>query len=477
MTSATGSGATYQLASYSANNSLRSGGTLTLSAPQAATTLYVLAATGSGSSSMTVTVTFTDGTTQVFAPVAVPDWYNGDNYAIKGLGRANRVATGVLIDNDSNNPRLYEFPFALSTANSTKPIQSVTATQTTGVLNVMGVSVAPTAIITGISPSPAGAGLPATLTGVGLAGATSLVINGAPATILTSTGTAITFRVPAGASLTGISSVTIPNNTATSTAFTYLPAPGNALALDGVDDYVVGTAAALPQGNAARTLEAWVLTTAANGVIFNYGTATTNQRAGLLVNGGNLYYVGENNDLRGNIALNDGHWHHVAATYTGTTLSLYVDGVLDVTSNPGAFNTAGTTWRLGSRILTGTALGEQFTGRLDEVQVYNTARTAAQIRADVTSPAVVPNASLVAYYSFDEGTPATASTGANAGVTTLYDLSNTNHGTLTNFSLASGNTTSNWVESYALVCPPRQRPQAWAAAASRPIGWPRPLGR
>ncbi|MGI4833049.1 MAG: LamG-like jellyroll fold domain-containing protein [Janthinobacterium lividum] len=450
--SATGSGATYQLASYSANNSLRGGGTLTLATPQAATTLYVLAATGSGNGSSVVTVTFTDGTTQAFAAVTVPDWFGGANYAIMGLGRINRTTSGV--SNDTSNPRLYEFSFALSAANASKLIQSVAVTQSGGVLNVMGVSVAPTAIITGISPSPAGTGVPATLTGTGLSGATSLVINGAAATILTNTGTAITFRVPAGASATGTSSVTTPTNTATSTAFTYLPAPGNALAFDGTDDYVTGTAAALPQGNAARTLEAWVQTTGTGtSVIFNYGTATSNQRAGLLVLGGHLYYAGENNDLQGNLVVNDGHWHHVAATYTGTLLSLYVDGVLDVTGSPSAFSTTGTTWRLGSRILTGTSLGEQFAGRIDEVQVYNTARTAAQVKADLTSPAVVPNANLVAYYNCDEGTPATASTGANAGTTTLYDISNANNGTLTNFALASGNTTSNWVESYALVVP------------------------
>ena len=328
----------------------------------------------------------------------------------------------MLIDNDASNPRLYELSFALSAANTTKPIQSVTAAQNGGVLNVMGVSVAPTASISGISPGPAGAGVPATLTGVGLAGATSLVINGALATSLTNTGTAITFRVPAGASATGTSSVTTPNNTATSPAFTYLPAPGNALALDGVDDYVAGTAAALPQGNAARTLEAWVLTTAPNGVIFNYGTATTNQRAGLLVSNGNLYYVGENNDLRGNVALNDGHWHHVAATYdpATNTRSLYLDGALvsqdnPSTSTPHAVPDANNL-RIGS-----TNFGEHFPGSIDEVRVWSVPRTAAQLAATRSISIAGSTTGLVAYYRLNEngGTAVADATGTAANAGTL----------------------------------------------------------
>ncbi|GAB3574893.1 hypothetical protein GCM10027345_09440 [Hymenobacter daeguensis] len=308
--------------------------------------------------------------------------------------------------------------------------------------------------INSFSPTSAGAGVPVTLTGTNLTGATALTINSAAATILTNTGTSLTFRVPAGATATGTSSVTTPGGTASSTAFTFLPAPGNALAFDGSDDYVTGTMAALPQGNTARTLEAWVLTTATGGVIFNYGTASSNQRSGVLVSGaGHLYYVGEFNDQEGNIIINDGKWHHVAATYNGSLLSLFVDGVLDVSSTRSAFSTTGTTWRLGSRILTGTALGEQFNGRIDEMRVYSAALTAAQVQADMRSTSPALPGSLVAYFSFDEGTPG----GNNTGLTTLYDQSSSLYtGTLTNYTspgLTSGNTTSNWVESYALVVP------------------------
>ncbi|MDO7873836.1 LamG-like jellyroll fold domain-containing protein [Hymenobacter sp. ASUV-10] len=226
--------------------------------------------------------------------------------------------------------------------------------------------------------------------------------------------------------------------------------PGNALAFDGTDDYVAGASSQLPQGNAARTLEAWVQTTSTTAVICNYGTATTNQRAGLMVSSGRLYYVGEFNDFPTSKAINDGRWHHVAATYDGTTLRLYVDGTIVGTNLQPAFNTTGFGWRLGSRILADNSVGEQLNGRLDEVRVYNTALTEEQVQADMTSTSPAVPGSLVAYYNCDQGTPG----GANVGFTTLPDQSaSAALGILTNFNLGNGNTTSNYVSSYAMVVP------------------------
>jgi hypothetical protein len=64
---------------------------------------------------------------------------------------------------------------------------------------------------------------------------------------------------------------------------------------------------------------------------------------------------------------------------------------------------------------------------------------------NVVSPSAI---GLLSYYNFDEGTAG----GNNAGITTLYDqTSNGNNGTLNNFALTGS--TSNWVESYAMVVP------------------------
>lgn len=136
-------GLTYQLQPYTANNSLRMSGTasgvLNFVSPTSAQTLYVLGSTGSGVGTATITVTFTDLTTQVFTGIVFPDWYNGANFAIQGMGRTNRVTN--VISNDAINPRLYQAPLALLPSNYAKLIQSVSFSNTGGVLNIMAISI------------------------------------------------------------------------------------------------------------------------------------------------------------------------------------------------------------------------------------------------------------------------------------------------------------------------------------------------
>lgn len=156
VTSALTTGLTYQLASYSANNSLRlpltglgtaASGTLTFSTPRTASVVYVLATSGGGISNVTPTITFTDGTTQVFGSLLVQDWFDGSSPAATGLGRVSRN-TASTIENLTTNPRLYQLQLAVSAANYTKPIQSITfskaASSTSGAANIMAISVAAT---------------------------------------------------------------------------------------------------------------------------------------------------------------------------------------------------------------------------------------------------------------------------------------------------------------------------------------------
>lgn len=154
----TTSGLTYQMASYSGNNSLRlpnanDAGTLTLATPKAANNLYVLAVSGSGDSTGDITVNFQDGTTQVFASTNFQDWYGGTNAAIQGIGRINR-ATNALDAAGGTNPRIYQITLAISAANQSKLITSVTVKKTSTaatVINVFGIS----AQVTNLSVSDA----------------------------------------------------------------------------------------------------------------------------------------------------------------------------------------------------------------------------------------------------------------------------------------------------------------------------------
>jgi hypothetical protein len=175
---------------------------------------------------------------------------------------------------------------------------------------------------------------------------------------------------------------------------------GNALLLNG-NNYSQSTNAALPQGNTARTIEAWIKCPSnAAGVVANWGQIVTNQRSGLLISGGRIYFVGENNDQVGNIAINDNTWHHVAFTFDGSTVRLYVDGVLDIAVAK-TLNTTGTTLRLGQRAV-GDGGNELFIGAMDEVKIWNVARTQAQLQTARYNEIDGNTQGLVAYYKFNQ---------------------------------------------------------------------------
>ncbi|SFN14673.1 Por secretion system C-terminal sorting domain-containing protein [Chryseobacterium oleae] len=138
-------GLSYKLGDLYGNNSLKistsgTSGTLSFITPIPAFKVYMLATGGSGQCTVNVTVNFTDNTTQTFSGVSISDWYDGTNYAIRGIGRINR-ANNVL-ESSSINPRLYQALLTLDAANQTKPIQSITVTKVsgTGIANVFAFS-------------------------------------------------------------------------------------------------------------------------------------------------------------------------------------------------------------------------------------------------------------------------------------------------------------------------------------------------
>lgn len=95
-------------------------------------------------------------------------------------------------------------------------------------------------------------------------------------------------------------------------------------------------------------------------------------------------------------------WYHVAGTYDGTNVKIYVNGVLQGTTpaNVSIGNTGLLT--LGSHDLPGWEyyLG----GSLDEVRIWNVARTASQIQADMLNTLTGNEPGLVGYWRMDEGT-------------------------------------------------------------------------
>ncbi len=222
----------------------------------------------------------------------------------------------------------------------------------------------------------------------------------------------------------------------------------NGLSFDGVDDYVQTTFSGMSGATTPITIEAWIRTAAdalpsANGqqVITDFGSFVTGGRFTFNVLWANAIRLEVGgNGLSGTIPVNDSMWHHVAVVYNPSItnkLSLYVDGILDVSGNvtvPIALGST-TNFRIGQRI-DGI---NSFTGDIDEVRFWNIALDTAQLIASMNNEFCNPPAGLLAYYPLNEGIP----NGTNTTITTTADKSGNNNGTLNGFALSGA--TSNWI--------------------------------
>ena len=227
----------------------------------------------------------------------------------------------------------------------------------------------------------------------------------------------------------------------------------NGLHFDGVNDYVQTTYSGI-SGSSARTVEAWIKCplNSTQKVIVDWGSMTIGQRFTLNLIGGKARIEVGGNGVTGTTVVADNNWHHIAVTFDNSRtskFSLYVDGALESSFNlTVSTNTSSTgNLRIGSRV-DGV---NRFIGTIDEVRVYNYAKTLAQVVADTGRELCVPQTGLMAYYQLNSGTAG----GTNTTVTTAIDSSgSSNNGTLTGFSLTG--TTSNWVTGNSLVsCYPR----------------------
>ncbi|MEQ1733289.1 MAG: LamG-like jellyroll fold domain-containing protein, partial [Bacteroidia bacterium] len=299
-------------------------------------------------------------------------------------------------------------------------------------------------------PLASGIGNSIIINGSNFTGATAVTIGGVNAiTFVIISATQIRAVVPATTS--GSIAVTTPCGIVTLAGFIFLTPPGNAFAFDGINDAVIinpGLSSSLD-----FTWEAW-FKTGSDGTIMSKSAATwfTGGKSLLILNGKivfDSYNIGNMQSTNNSYA--DWKWHHVALTaqmnYSGAAdnVMMYVDGELTAQRNDWDISSA-TEATLQNRI-GGAAGGGYLNGTIDEVRIWNTALTQAEIQANKNNP-ISPILHLMAYYSFDEGIPA----GNNVGLTTLYDQnSSLYNGSISGATLTGS--TSNFVGSYAMVVP------------------------
>jgi len=98
-----------------------------------------------------------------------------------------------------------------------------------------------------------------------------------------------------------------------------------------------------------------------------------------------LYFdEGDGGGYRGDTLLNTGQWYHIAATWDGTTVRIYVDGVLDNAPPDSHGGTIGTDTR--PFYMGGRSGSDLFDGTLDDVRVYSRALTAEEIQMIMRGP-------------------------------------------------------------------------------------------
>jgi carboxyl-terminal processing protease len=96
-------------------------------------------------------------------------------------------------------------------------------------------------------------------------------------------------------------------------------------------------------------------------------------------------------------------WYHLAGTYDGSAVTVYVNGV-KIRSQP----LSGNLTIDSSDLVVGKgdpefSWGEYFHGMLDEIRVWNRARTPAEIQAAINKTLTGKEVGLVAYWNFDNG--------------------------------------------------------------------------
>lgn len=125
-------------------------------------------------------------------------------------------------------------------------------------------------------------------------------------------------------------------------------------------------------------------------------------------------------------------WYHIAVTYDGTEAIIYLDGVQVASQSvTGSITQNNDNLNIG---FSQTGL-YPWDGKMDEVRVWNVARTEMEINTSMNSKLAGSETGLVLYYNFDEGSPG----GDNTAIATVTDgTSSGNNGTLTGFALTGG---------------------------------------
>ena len=198
---------------------------------------------------------------------------------------------------------------------------------------------------------------------------------------------------------------------------------GFALQFDGTDDFLnCGNGNSLQITGNKITLEAWINVNefksqpfAGSVIVKDQGSNSSGYMIRCGGNGVINFNIGNGSWHEINTPVNSvqlNNWHHVATTYDGTSMKIYVDGELAAQMNS-AFTIGNAN---NSNLLIGDSPGfpgRVFNGKIDEVRIWNVARTQSEIQTTMNTILTseyysTADSGLVGYWRLDEGAGQTA---------------------------------------------------------------------
>ncbi len=154
------------------------------------------------------------------------------------------------------------------------------------------------------------------------------------------------------------------------------------------------------------TLEAWINPSwigATQAILSKFNHPTLREYCLALNNSGRVVFHRQGSDYVSSTAVAAGHSTHVAATYDGTRRQIYINGVLDPAVDPGSGSITnwGAPFVIGARYWS-NSLADFFPGVIDDVRVWQVARSQTQIAGDMNRRLTGYELGLMAYFRFDE---------------------------------------------------------------------------
>ena len=184
-----------------------------------------------------------------------------------------------------------------------------------------------------------------------------------------------------------------------------------ALILDGDEDYVrIADSPTLYAG--AFTLEVWFNFSRLHS---GWNTIIANDEYEVHIGGDGVVISWDNAawDLRGTTILSPNKWYHLAFVNDGSQRWIYLDGKVEAYSD-----SASPVRDVDQELWIGNdpqPPTRYFVGLIDEVRIWNYARTQEEIQATMNTTLNGDEPGLVAYWSFDDGTPRDLSANGNHG--------------------------------------------------------------